>query len=216
MDLYQALSAATQLPIHLHSHSTSGLASMCFFQAIQAGCQHIDTAISSFAGGASHPATESMVAALAGTEYDTGLALDLLLEIGDYFHNIRKKYRQFENETRRIDPRVQLYQVPGGMISNLYNQLKEQQALDKLEEVQREIPRVRKDLGYPPLVTPTSQTYAMFPKIGKQFLSERENNTLMPEPLEDHGNAEKSTLASEFDIALHGEHYQVKVAGLGS
>ena len=157
VELYKALSESTGLPIHLHRHATSGLASMCFYQAVLSGCKHLDTAISSFSGGASHPATESMVAAFAGTPYDTGLDLDLLLEIGDYFKLVRKKYQQFEGQAREIDPRVQLYQVPGGMISNLYNQLKEQQALDKMDAVQKEIPKVRKYLGYPPLVTPTSQ-----------------------------------------------------------
>ncbi|CEK09665.1 sodium-extruding oxaloacetate decarboxylase subunit alpha [Legionella hackeliae] len=157
VELYEALAQATQLPIHLHSHSTSGLASMCHYQAILAGCTHIDTAISSFSGGASHPATESLVAALTETEFDTGLDLNLLLDIGEYFKQVRKKYQQFESEARDIDPRVQVYQVPGGMISNLYSQLKEQQALDKIDAVQAEIPRVRHDLGYPPLVTPTSQ-----------------------------------------------------------
>lgn len=157
VDLYQGLAEATGLPIHLHSHATSGLANVCHFQAVLAGCQHIDTAISSFSGGASHPPTEALVAALAGTEYDTGLDLNLLLEIDDYFKSVRKKYAQFESEARDIDPRVQVYQVPGGMISNLYSQLKEQNALDKMDAVHQEIPRVRKDLGYPPLVTPTSQ-----------------------------------------------------------
>lgn len=157
VELFTALAEATGLPVHLHTHATSGLAAICHYQAVLAGCQHIDTAISSFSGGASHPAAEPLVAALAGTEFDTGLDLNLLLEIGDYFHDVRKKYQQFESEARDIDPRVQLYQVPGGMISNLYSQLKEQQALDKMAEVHQEIPRVRKDLGYPPLVTPTSQ-----------------------------------------------------------
>ncbi|MDX1837679.1 oxaloacetate decarboxylase subunit alpha [Legionella taurinensis] len=157
VELFTALAEATGLPVHLHTHATSGLAAICHYQAVLAGCQHIDTAISSFSGGASHPAAEPLVAALAGTEFDTGLDLNLLLEIGDYFHDVRKKYQQFESEARDIDPRVQLYQVPGGMISNLYSQLKEQQALGKVAEVHQEIPRVRKDLGYPPLVTPTSQ-----------------------------------------------------------
>ncbi|STX43888.1 oxaloacetate decarboxylase subunit alpha [Legionella donaldsonii] len=297
--LYQALADATQLPIHLHTHATSGLAGICHFQAVLAGCQHIDTAISSFSGGASHPATEPLVAALAGSEFDTGLDLNLLLEIADYFQDIRKKYQQFESEARDIDPRVQLYQVPGGMISNLYSQLKEQHALDKINAVHEEIPRVRKDLGYPPLVTPTSQivgtqavlnvltgiryktitnevklycqgkygaapgkinaslrkkaightevievrpadllpkelkrlreasgefakndedvlSYAMFPEIGKQFLEQRKANTLQPEPLIISRSPAPSDRLSEFDIALHGENYHIKIAGYGT
>lgn len=156
-ELYKALADETKLPIHIHSHSTSGLADICLYEGVMAGCQHIDTAISSFSGGASHPATESMVTALANTPQATGLDLNALMEVNAHFKEVRKKYRQFDGEAQRIDPRVQLYQVPGGMISNLHNQLKEQQALDKLEAVHEEIPKVRKDLGYPPLVTPTSQ-----------------------------------------------------------
>ncbi|HEY9199319.1 MAG TPA: sodium-extruding oxaloacetate decarboxylase subunit alpha [Gammaproteobacteria bacterium] len=156
-DLFKQLRAAVNLPIHLHMHATAGVAEMCQLKAIENGCLHIDTAISSFAGGASHPPTESMVAALAGTEYDTGLDLHLLQEIGFYFREVRKKYHQFESEFTGLDTRVQIYQVPGGMISNLYTQLREQGELSRMNDVFLEIPRVRKDLGYPPLVTPTSQ-----------------------------------------------------------
>jgi pyruvate carboxylase subunit B len=156
-ELVSELMASLKVPVHLHSHSTSGLASICHYKAVEAGCMHIDTAISAFAEGASHPATESMVAAFQGTPYDTGLSLEKLQVIGDYFRVVRKKYAQFESEATKLDPRVQIFQVPGGMISNLYNQLKEQNALDKLDDVHHEIPKVRKDLGYPPLVTPTSQ-----------------------------------------------------------
>lgn len=299
VELYQGLAEATNLPIHLHTHATSGLASTCHYQAVLAGCRHIDTAISSFSGGASHPATEPLVAALARSEFHTGLDLNLLLEIADYFREIRKKYHQFESEAQEIDPRVQLYQVPGGMISNLYNQLKEQHALDKLGEVHKEIPRVRKDLGYPPLVTPTSQIvgtqavlnvllgeryktitnevklycqgkygrapgkisqslrkkaigqtevidvrpadllplewgklcseigelatcdedvliFAMFPEIGRQFLLDRKEHTLVAESLISATLPTKSAKLSEFDIALHGESYHVKLTGYGS
>ena len=156
-ELFDRITAATGLPLHLHIHATAGMAEMCQQKAIENGCRHIDTAISSLAGGASHPPTESMVAALRGTEYDTGLDLEALQDISAYFHEVRKKYHQFESEFTGIDTRVQVYQVPGGMISNLYSQLKEQGALDRVNEVYREIPRVRKELGYPPLVTPTSQ-----------------------------------------------------------
>ena len=156
-ELVRELTTAVAVPIHLHMHATAGTAEMCHLKAIENGCRHIDTAISAFAGGASHPPTESLVAALAGTEYDTGLDLKALQDIGFYFREVRKKYHQFESELTGLDTRVAVYQVPGGMISNLYSQLKEQGALNRITEVLEEIPRVREDLGYPPLVTPTSQ-----------------------------------------------------------
>ena len=156
-ELVAALKDAVDLPLFLHSHNTSGLAPMCQLKAIENGVDHIDTAMSPFAGGTSHPATESMVAALKGTPYDTGLDLEKLQPIADYFREVRKKYHQFESDYTREDIGVQVNQVPGGMMSNLANQLKEQGALDKIGQVFAEIPRVRQDLGYPPLVTPTSQ-----------------------------------------------------------
>ncbi len=156
-DLVKALREATGLPVHTHSHATSGLSHMTHLKAVEAGASIIDTSIGAFAEGASHPTTQSMVAALAGTEYDTGLSLPLLEEISAYFKDVRKKYWQFESEFTGVDTRVLINQVPGGMISNLANQLKEQSALDKMDAVLEEIPRVREDLGYPPLVTPTSQ-----------------------------------------------------------
>jgi len=155
--LVKAIKAEVDLPLQLHSHATSGLAAMCHLKAIEAGAERVDTAISSWSGGTSHPPTESLVAGLRGTEYDTGLDLELLQEIGMYFYEVRKKYHQFESEFTGVDTRVQVNQIPGGMISNLANQLKEQNALDRMQEVMAEIPRVREDLGYPPLVTPTSQ-----------------------------------------------------------
>jgi len=156
-ELVKAIKDNVPLPLAIHSHATSGLAPLCQMKAIEAGVDRIDTAISSFAGGTSHPATEFQVAALQGTAYDTGLALDPLMEISDYFREVRKKYHQFESEFTREDISVQVNQVPGGMMSNLANQLKDQNALDRIRDVFDEIPRVRKDLGYPPLVTPTSQ-----------------------------------------------------------
>jgi pyruvate carboxylase subunit B len=156
-ELIKALSAAVKLPIHLHSHATSGLSAMSFLKGVEAGATIIDTSISSFGEGASHSSTESMVAALAGTEYDTGLNLADLQEITAYFREVRKKYWQFESDFTGVDTRVLVNQVPGGMISNLSNQLKEQGALGKMDAVLAEIPRVREDLGFPPLVTPTSQ-----------------------------------------------------------
>ena len=156
-DLVKALRDAVDLPLHLHCHATAGQAEMCHFMAIENGCNHIDTAISSFAGGTSHAPTEGMVAALRGTEQDTGLDLEKIQEIGMYFFAVRKKYHQYESDYTGVDTRVQVNQVPGGMISNLANQLREQNALDRMNEVLTEIPAVRKDLGFPPLVTPTSQ-----------------------------------------------------------
>ncbi|WP_068830518.1 sodium-extruding oxaloacetate decarboxylase subunit alpha [Pseudomonas sp. BMS12] len=164
-ELVKALKAEVDLPVFIHSHDTAGLGAMCQLKAIEAGADHIDTAISSFAWGTSHPGTESMVAALRGSEFDTGLDLELIQEIGMYFHAVRKKYHQFESEFTAVDTRVQVNQVPGGMMSNLANQLKEQGALNRINEVFAEIPKVREDLGFPPLVTPTSQivgTQAVF------------------------------------------------------
>lgn len=156
-ELVSAVRAATNLPVHTHSHTTSGLSHMTHMKAVEAGASIIDTCIGAFAEGASHPTTQSMVAALAGTEYDTGLSLPLLEDISEYFKAVRKKYWQFESPFAGNDTRVLINQVPGGMISNLANQLKDQGALDKMDAVLDEIPKVRKDLGFPPLVTPTSQ-----------------------------------------------------------
>ena len=156
-ELVKALVDSLDVPVHLHSHATAGLASMCQIKALEAGCCGIDTAISSFAEGTSHPTTESMVAALLDTPFDTKLDLPALQEIGGYFYQVRKKYHQFESEFTGLDTRVQVNQVPGGMISNLSNQLKEQGELTRMNDVLDEIPRVRAELGYPPLVTPTSQ-----------------------------------------------------------
>jgi pyruvate carboxylase subunit B len=156
-ELVKSLKANVKLPVHMHSHATSGLASMVMLKSVESGVDIIDTCNSSFSEGASHPTTESMVAALKGTPYDTGLDLARLQEITAYFREVRKKYWQFESEFTGVDTRVLVNQVPGGMISNLSNQLKDQGALNRMDEVLAEIPRVREDLGYPPLVTPTSQ-----------------------------------------------------------
>ncbi|HID49664.1 MAG TPA: oxaloacetate decarboxylase subunit alpha [Chromatiales bacterium] len=155
--LVKALVEALDIPVFLHSHATAGLSAICQYKAVENGAAGIDTAISAFSGGTSHPPTESMVAAFHGTPWDSGLDLLHLQEIGFYFREIRKKYHQFESEFTGLDTRVQVNQVPGGMISNLSNQLREQGALHRMNEVLEEIPRVRKELGYPPLVTPTSQ-----------------------------------------------------------
>src|SRR5512146_224363 len=156
-ELVKALRAAVTLPIHLHSHATSGLSGMCFLKAVEAGATMLDTCNSSFGEGASHSSTESIVAALQGTEFDTGLDLAAIQEVTAYFTEERKKYWQFESAFTGVDTRVLVNHVPGGMISNLSNQLKELEALSRMDEVLDEIPRVREDLGYPPLVTPTSQ-----------------------------------------------------------
>jgi pyruvate carboxylase subunit B len=156
-ELFAALSKTVKLPLHFHSHTTVGIANISMYKAVENGARHVDTTISSMSWGTSHSPTESMVVAFHETPYDTGLDLPLLQEIGMYFHEVRKKYHQFESEFNGIDTRVQVNQVPGGMISNLSHQLKEQGALNRMHEVLAEIPRVREDLGYPPLVTPTSQ-----------------------------------------------------------
>ena len=145
------------LPIHVHSHSTSGFASMSLLKAVEAGADNIDTAISSMSCGTSHPPTESMVFTLSEMGYDIDLDLEKLKEVADYFRNVRKRYGSLESEYTNINADIIVTQVPGGMMSNLANQLKEQNALDKMEEVLYEVPQVREDFGFPPLVTPTSQ-----------------------------------------------------------
>ena len=146
-----------KIPIHLHTHATTGLVGMNMQCAIEAGVDMVDTAISALSMGTSHYATECLVASLKGTPRDTGLDLDLLEEINDYFTEVRKNYAEFESDFKSVDISILKSQIPGGMISNMENQLREQNSLDKLDEVLKEIPRVRKDMGYPPLVTPTSQ-----------------------------------------------------------
>ena len=156
-DLVREIKKRFDVQLHLHCHSTTGMAEMALLKAIEAGVDGIDTAISSMSGTYGHPATESMVATLQGTEYDTGLDIPRLEKIAAYFRNVRKKYAKFEGQLRGVDSRILVAQVPGGMLTNLENQLKQQNASDKLDLVLDEIPRVRKDLGYIPLVTPTSQ-----------------------------------------------------------
>ena len=157
-ELIRAVKKEVNLPINLHTHCTSGMAQMSYFYACQAGVDILDTAMSPISGGSAQPATESLVASLQGTPYDTGLDLELLTEIKRYFEKIMEIYAPVFNPiAARIDTNVLVYQVPGGMLSNLVSQLVEQKAMDKYEEVLVEIPKVRKDLGYPPLVTPTSQ-----------------------------------------------------------
>ena len=156
-DLVREIKKRFDVELHLHCHSTTGMAEMALLKAVEAGVDGIDTAISSMSGTYGHPATESMVATLQGTEYDTGLDIPRLEKIAAYFRNVRKKYAKFEGQLRGVDSRILVAQVPGGMLTNLENQLKQQNASDKLDLVLEEIPSVRKDLGYIPLVTPTSQ-----------------------------------------------------------
>ena len=166
--LVKALKANVKIPIQLHTHYTSGLASMCLLKGIEAGVDIIDTAMSPLALGTSHAPTESMVAALEGTEYDTGLDLKLLTEIRDYFMGLRKKYIDsglLDPKMLAVDSNALIYQVHVVMLYNLLSQLKQAGKSDKFEEVLREVPRVREDAGFPPLVTPTSQivgTQAVF------------------------------------------------------
>ncbi len=196
-ELITALKSAVKIPIDLHSHYTSGVAGMTYMKAVEAGCDIIDTAMSPFAMGTSQPATEVMVETFKGTPYDTGLDQKLLAEIADYF----RPQRDQALESGSLNPKVMgvniktlLYQVPGGMLSNLISQLKEQKAEDKYAEVLEEVPRVRKDFGEPPLVTPSSQIvgtqavlnvltgerYKMVTKESKAILSGEYGRTVKP------------------------------------
>lgn len=159
-DLVKALKETVKVPIQLHSHCTSGLAPMVYIKAIEAGVDVVDTAISPFSSGTSQPPTEPLVATLQDTENDTGFDLNLLNEIAEYFKPIKEKYIKngiLNPKVLSVDINTLLYQVPGGMLSNLVSQLEMQNAMDKFDEVLKEVPNVRKELGYPPLVTPTSQ-----------------------------------------------------------
>ena len=155
-EITRRIKEAVSVPLQLHCHCTSGMAEMSYVKAVEAGMDVIDCAISSLSQGTSQPPAESIVATFKDTEHDTKLDLEQLTHISDYFAVVRKKYAAFEGNVR-VDAGVLLHQVPGGMISNLVSQLRDQGALDKLRDVLEEIPRVRADLGYPPLVTPTSQ-----------------------------------------------------------
>ncbi|MDH4100623.1 MAG: sodium-extruding oxaloacetate decarboxylase subunit alpha [Nitrospirota bacterium] len=156
-DLVLKMKKAIRVPIHLHCHETSGMATSAYLKAAEAGVDIIDCAISAVASGTSQPPIETLVNSVKGTPLDTGLDLTQLAEIAVYFREVRKKYHEYESEFTGVDPNVLIFQVPGGMISNLASQLKEQNALDRMKEVLDEVPRVREDFGYPPLVTPSSQ-----------------------------------------------------------
>ena len=159
-DLVKALKSTVKVPIQLHTHYTSGLASMTLLKAIEAGVDIVDTAMSPLAMGTSQPPTESIVATLQGTEYDTGLSLEKLDVPSKMFDKLREKYIKeglLDPKVLKVDVNALIYQVPGGMLSNLVSQLKNANKSDKLNEVLEEVPRVRADVGYPPLVTPSSQ-----------------------------------------------------------
>lgn len=163
-ELIAALKKTIDIPVQFHTHYTSGLASMAYVKAVEAGCDVIDTALSTLALGTSQPATETMVATFAGTEYDTGIDMEYVSEINRYFKDVREKLKD-NMAPKDVDPEVLIYQVPGGMLSNMRSQMKKMNMLAKLEETLKEVPKVRKDLGYPPLVTPMSQivgTQAVF------------------------------------------------------
>jgi oxaloacetate decarboxylase alpha subunit len=159
-ELVKAIKSKISIPLELHTHATSGFGSMTYMKAVEAGVDIIDTAISPFAEGTSQPPTEPLVAAFKGTEYDSGLDLAVLDKVAEFFIPIRQKYIDnglMDPKLMGVDINTLMYQVPGGMLSNLVSQLKQANAMDKFDEVLKEIPRVREDLGYPPLVTPTSQ-----------------------------------------------------------
>jgi oxaloacetate decarboxylase alpha subunit len=156
-ELVRRLKATVQVPIHMQCHATTGLSTATIIKAVEAGIDNVDTAISSMSQTYGHSATETIVAAFEGMERDTGLDLDLLEEIAEYFREVRKKYAKFEGSLKGVDSRILVAQVPGGMLTNLESQLREQGALQRMDEVLREIPKVREDLGFIPLVTPTSQ-----------------------------------------------------------
>jgi len=156
-ELVTRLKATLSIPIHMQCHATAGLSSVAILKAVEAGIDNVDTAISSLSMTYGHSPTESVVAMFQGTERDTGLNLELLEEIAAYFREVRKKYAKFEGNLKGVDSRILVAQVPGGMLTNMEGQLKEQGAQDKFDEVLAEIPRVREDLGFIPLVTPTSQ-----------------------------------------------------------
>ncbi|WP_119020212.1 pyruvate carboxylase subunit B [Salmonella enterica] len=156
-ELVSEIKKRFEVRLHLHCHATTGMAEMALLKAIEAGVDGVDTAISSMSATYGHPATEALVATLAGTEHDTGLDILKLESIAAYFREVRKKYHAFEGQLKGYDSRILVAQVPGGMLTNLEGQLKQQNAADRLDQVLAEIPRVREDLGFIPLVTPTSQ-----------------------------------------------------------
>ncbi|KNY26212.1 oxaloacetate decarboxylase subunit alpha [Pseudobacteroides cellulosolvens] len=200
-ELVKAIKENVKVPVQLHTHYTSGVGSMTYLKAIEAGVDVVDCAISPMALGTSQPATEPLVATLKNTPFDTGLDLGLLSEIAEYFRPIKDKYLEsglLDVKVMGVDVNALIYQVPGGMLSNLVSQLKQSNAVDKYEEVLKEVPRVREDFGYPPLVTPTSQIvgtqavlnvlmgerYKMVPKESKALVKGEYGKTPAPIPAE--------------------------------
>ncbi len=200
-ELIKAIKENVKIPIQLHTHYTSGVASMTYMKAIEAGVDVVDCAMSPMAMGTSQPPTEPLVASLKGTEYDTGYDMGLLSEIAEYFRPIKEKYIEsglLDVKMMGVDVNALIYQVPGGMLSNLVSQLKQAGKSDKYEEVLREVPRVREDFGYPPLVTPTSQIvgtqavmnvvagerYKIVPKESKMLVKGEYGKTPAPIPEE--------------------------------
>jgi oxaloacetate decarboxylase (Na+ extruding) subunit alpha len=196
-ELVKQIKKAIKIPLELHTHATSGMGSMAYLKAAEAGVDIVDTALSPFGEGTSQPSTEPLAYALKGTEYDTGLNMDLLSQAAEYFRPIREKYIAsglLDPKLMGVDINTLIYQVPGGMLSNLVSQLKQSNAMDKFEEVLKEVPRVREDLGYPPLVTPTSQIvgtqavlnivaggrYKMVPNEVKQLVKGMYGKTTVP------------------------------------
>ena len=156
-ELVSRLKEKLSIPIHMQSHATTGLSTATYLKSIEAGIDNVDTAVSSMSMTYGHSPTESIVSILEETDRDTNLNIRLIEEVSDYFKKIRKRYEKFEGSLKGVDSRILVAQVPGGMLTNLENQLKEQSASDKIDEVLDEIPKVREDLGNIPLVTPTSQ-----------------------------------------------------------
>ncbi|MEN6626265.1 MAG: pyruvate carboxylase subunit B [Candidatus Sumerlaeia bacterium] len=193
-DLVHALKQAVKIPIHVHTHSTTGVAPMVLVKVIGAGADGVDTAISSLSGGSGHVATEAVVETYKGSKFDTGLRQEDLAPVADYFRKIRGKYKEFETSFSGSDPRIFISQIPGGMISNLESQLKQMGCLERMDDVLAEVPKVRAEMGYIPLVTPTSQIvgtqaamnvimgarYASVPQESKDVFSGRYGKTPAP------------------------------------
>ncbi|MDR9467046.1 sodium-extruding oxaloacetate decarboxylase subunit alpha [Marinospirillum sp.] len=190
-ELVSKLKETLDIPIHMQCHATTGLSTSAIVKAVEAGIDNVDTAISSMSQTYGHSPTESVVSIFQGTEYDTGLDIELLEDIAAYFREVRKKYAKFEGSLKGVDSRILVAQVPGGMLTNMEGQLKEQGAGDKLDDVLAEIPKVRKDLGYIPLVTPTSQI------VGTQAVM----NVLMGERYKSISKEVQKVLKGEYGAA---------------